>query len=374
MMAILRGFPSLKPMQVGAPPRVEVQDIAHVEVEEPVKEEPVQPLSKSAAILIWLRRYVRKRSGVKTSAPTLEPAPIKTPIEDYPKGLLPPNGCCDSVKYSLLSDGRMVDKGVAACYGMIACQDHGIILRSTSQKGARLDGALYLKWMALCQKHGIVPPGVEAYVDKGLNFLIIPSGVYDRHLVYAALCCFRWADSRGRMPWQIMQHVKRLPVTFWQAFHYGMGTHLCGSGHSFHMISKPSLYAIHQQGNDLSHSVAIPVFFAQDDEAVKRRQKLKDNYTNTSITEIATKLGGTKVVKLPKTPRAQAPTTDINGPYPHSYPSARPRTKYVPHLELQDLSELLTKKWTLLYEIHEPTKSKLRKVYQQIKCNGKKNN
>ncbi len=252
---------------------------------------------------------------------------------DIPKGIK--KAPTDYIEYSTYVDGHLKHTGSnrKACYS-------GIMYSLTTvgfhccpvATSSGLPPEHYLKWMRLCQEYQLVPKSTQPYVDKGGNYLIIPGGVYDRHWVYAALCCYRWSSAYANMVWQIVEHVEKLEgITFWQALHYGLATHCKGVNHNFLSINNVSgPYGGRKTSHDLAYSLAIPVFFSQ---SVEERKRLNNSYTITAIAAIAKQLGGQENGKA---------------------------TLYIEAFE-----DLLTPKWTALYREEKPTKETLLALYNE---------
>jgi hypothetical protein len=265
------------------------------------------------------------------------------------------NGPNDYVEYAVNTGDRAKDMGEKVCYHdvMRSLDKSELLIRPHNSQGVRASKDLYLAWMRLCQEHGLIPDKVEVYVEKDKNYLKIPGGIYDKHWIYATLCCYRFADAFARMVWLVVENVDRCKgdFTFWQALHYAMAAEYSyGSGHSFSYISA-SGYTPYDGGNakdDLGSSIAIPLFFAK---SVSARKKI-DGYTNTAISKVASKLGGseTKDVKL------------------EGY--SRPVQKPFPVLRIDRMGDLLTPRWTPMYQLKNPTSKQLRELYEQVKSDG----
>ncbi len=267
----------------------------------------------------------------------------------------------DYVKYSVCEgkDGKFEDKD-GVCYGDIMSSLQSVSIRcvpavrtppkeydSSARKFIEptekeiadwaeptgIDSERYFKWMQLCKDNQLVPTDARPYADDGKNYLEIPGGIYDRHLVYAALCCYRWSDSYANMVWQIVEHMEKLDgITFWQAFHHGLATrYKYGTGHSFSAIYVGSSGAYGNKENyDLSHSLAMPFFFSK---TVEERKKSSDGYAYDEMAKIAQTLGGL--------------------------------VSNQPILYSAKLDDLLTPKWTALYQKENPTKETLLALYKE---------
>ena len=188
------------------------------------------------------------------------------------------------------------------------------------------DGETYLRWMELCQTNLFIPPDVKFYVDQNKNKMHIPGNLYDRHWVYSALCCYRWSSFRKRMVWEAVKLAETPNITFAQVLHYVMTNHHIETGHSFSELTKRDGPYGGNYNNDMARSLVWKPFFQMP---IKERQALSGYstvQTNTIIKRLSTK--GT--------------------------------------LNVKTLDELVTDKWTPLYELESPTTEKLWDLYQEI--------
>ena len=231
------------------------------------------------------------------------------------------------------------------CYNSIMPSLSDLIIRLSSHndKNTRLPKDYYLAWMELCKTNKLIPPDTEVSIDENnVHQLNLLSTGYDKHWVYATLCCYRFADAYAPMVWQIVEHVNASKdFTFWQALHFGFATHYTyGSGHSFsYLCSSTSPYA--PWGNlDLSQSIAIKDFYSL---TVDQRKK-KNGATNDCINEVAQSLGG-------------CPRYDPYGRV----------TKTGAGITISNLNELLTDKFTELYLIKTNIKDEYKRIIDQTK-------
>lgn len=103
-----------------------------------------------------------------------------------------------------------------------------------------MSGREYFKWIRLCQDHGLVPLEAEAHRKGKLNYLTIPKRNYNRHIIYAALCCYRWSENKPRIPLTVVRLLAANPnIDFFQALHFALGKYLTWmyGNHSFLPIS-----------------------------------------------------------------------------------------------------------------------------------------
>jgi len=267
------------------------------------------------------------------------------------------NGPHDYVKYAIVKGNKPQDMGEKVCYydAMRSLGANELRLRPYNKDDVRAPGELYLAWMRMCQDNGLMPGDIEFYVEEGNNYLKIPGDVYDKHWMYAAMCCFRFADAFARMVWLVVENMNKGAdeFTFWQALHYGLAAeYTYGAGHSFSYICKSNYsaaaYNNYVAKDDLACSVAIPLFFAR---SIKARKKVS-GYTNTAISELATKIGGTRGQEV-----------KIKG-------YSRPVTRQFPLLHIDRMDDLLTSRWTPMYRLEKPTKAKLSGLYKEAGGNG----
>lgn len=275
------------------------------------------------------------------------PAEIKNSPNDY-------------VSYYVVKNGKLTGKQRDdICYHQVMTTLESVELqlvpRHANEGAASKD--LYLEWMKLCWDNGLIPPEVSYGVDNGLNVLTVPKHGYDRHWVYAALCCYRFADAFARMVWLVVENMKQAndQFTFWQALHYAMAVEYSyGAGHSFSHICKgaSSPYNTTSPNINLASSIAIREFFKKP---VAERKKVT-GYTNTHINALADSLGGFEAVPPPESVKDSAKPVGYRPPAPRK-----------PVLRVESLTELLTSKWTPLYLFERPTNKELRAIYEQAK-------
>jgi len=161
-----------------------------------------------------------------------------------------------------------------------------------------LPEADYLEWMKLCKKHGLVPKAAKCYRDGECNIMeIVRPGQYDRHITYAALCCYRWSESKAPMIYQVTAYSREHPTAvFWQAFHYFLSRAGITNGHSFANMGYSSYVGITQiQRTDLAKSLCLCKFFEK--QRIADRKKVT-NATSAQLDEIAKSIRGMEVKKL----------------------------------------------------------------------------
>lgn len=262
--------------------------------------------------------------------------------DDFPEDLKDHSN--DYVTYTAIEKKKEHDRENAACYSAYYGKlgTVGVLCKHPADRIC-IAPEVYLRWMELCKLHGIVPKEAEAYVENEKNYLRIPEAKYDRHVCYAAICCYRWTTHLLRMVWKIVKDCERSDITFWQALHFGLANHVAGTGHSFSSIVCPAVYSNNSHLN-LAHSLAFKPFF---EKSVEERKKITGQTVN-AIAEISSKLG-----------------TQTSGP--PKIVNKYPVPTFVYSLGIESVDELLTDKWTPLYRIENPTKETLADYYNSVK-------
>jgi len=275
------------------------------------------------------------------------------PLTKIPKSVK--NGPDDYVSFTV--KGRKHINVACFWQAMTFLGKNRITVEPKHVRGVRSTPTRYLDWMNLCKEHGLIHPRIKATVEKGKPTLVVPAKGVERDMVYIALCCYRWADSNAVMVWQILQHMKKIKgITFWQVLHFSLATQCTiGYGHSFTPISKyaTGLYS-KCEAHDLAQSIAMGYFVRATSEQRKKWHKLPNIYnkvyTNEAVKHLGYALGGHKSEKK------------VVGDYGYKYE----RMVSVPLLYIEKMEDLLTPKFTPMYEIEKPTKTKLHKLYKAI--------
>jgi len=289
-----------------------------------------------------------------SSAPIAIPDSVKKSPNDY-------------VSYHQLNpDGTEKEYEGAACYAAIMASLTKIAVRCRAKvkDSLSVDKDHYLTWMKLCKRHRLVPRKAIYYSEDGKNFLEIPAGVYDKHIVYSALCCYRFSESFAPMVWQIVEHSEKLDgVTFWQLLHYGLSNHYTyGAGHSFSMVYTGStgMYGKNERC-DLAQSIALKVFYRR----TIRDRKTITGYTNQTISALAQTLGGSQPADKATVEKFKAQQDDARKIYGYlpGYLTSPPATD--PVLKIENFEDLLTTKWTPLFLLRKPNSVQLRKLYKE---------
>lgn len=101
-----------------------------------------------------------------------------------------------------------------------------------------LSNTMFKEWINLCKKNYLVPKKSMVFG----NCLRIDGRNSHQKTVYAALCCYRWADSTPEIPWLVVTILRKNPkIHFFQALYYSIIQYSRNSGHSFIGTYKDSL-------------------------------------------------------------------------------------------------------------------------------------
>lgn len=185
----------------------------------------------------------------------------------------------DYVSYRSGFDAATELESKRPCYANLMGDLTKRVIRCIPNTGATpVDSKTFLKWMALCQLNGLVPPTALYWSSDDKNYLEIQKGGDCRHGTYAGLCCYRFSESFAPMVWQIVEHHKTMPnVSFWQLLHYGLITHYTiGTGHSFCELS--AVYC--PKPNNLAVSVALFQLFSRYHG---HRKKFSEGFKSNSV-------------------------------------------------------------------------------------------
>jgi hypothetical protein len=175
-------------------------------------------------------------------------------------------------------------------------------------KYAEMDGRsilseeVYLQWMELCKQHGLVPKIAKCYRREGCNIMeVMRPRVYDKHMTYAALCCYRWSECKAPMIYEIVAMSQRYPtINFWQVLHYVLARHEITGGHSFVNMRTSSARWVtgkssYVAATDLARSVATCGFFERQ-KPCQRKSYLGG--TVQKIDDLVYQLRGMTVPKI----------------------------------------------------------------------------
>lgn len=247
----------------------------------------------------------------------------------------------DSVSYYVRADGKAKTKVSNICYAHHMGQLSKIEMWCVRDGACNtcIDNDMYLEWMRVMKENKLVPTDSEATVENGENKLFIPRG-HSKHLVYAALCAYRWSESLAPMVYTVLTLMKERPdISFWQILHYSLAKHVHNYGHSWtYLVATTGAYCVHNNGQamNLSSSLAFPFFWNRLRRAVNK-EKEKDNpvfnsgYTCNAVGDIGAKL---------------APLEKIT-------PEGKRAINLHPFLIDGSEDSVLDPKWTILYSYAE---------------------
>lgn len=185
----------------------------------------------------------------------------------------------------------------------------------------------FLNLIYICKKNGVIPKSAKAGIEDGKNYLFLNGEESDKHQMFAALCIWRWIDSRPRMMFELLWLLKQHPnLTFWETFHYALGSKSIAT----HTFVNFSLLYYNCSSLKLSTSIALKRFFQKSSE---ERKKIKESTIGAILKEIRS-------------------FTDM---------------------KFENLEELIEGKWSPLYK-DNLTEKEIEKKYLEIKRkeNGKK--
>lgn len=167
----------------------------------------------------------------------------------------------------------------SACYSVIMenLKEIEVICYPNYNKESPISFELFSDWINLCKKHGIVDESSEIYHEDKSNILKMPFKKRSRHLAYATLCCYRWADSLPKMVHLIVELMKIGDRNFYQVLHYGLLKNCTNTGHSFVDIGTYGYQRL-----NLGLSIAMSMFFTR-----KNGIAIADNYKEASATNAA---------------------------------------------------------------------------------------
>lgn len=167
----------------------------------------------------------------------------------------------DSVSYSIAHSPfgkKLTQKHSDICYRncMTALPTYEYHLYPNAK--SILPSEIFLKWISLCKENEIIPHEADATSTNGLNSLFVPHKSYNRHLVYATLCCYRWSENKAKIPYETVK-ITESGLPFFQALHYALAKHLTfeHGNHSFlpivNLSSTSSFYNICGYGKGNKH-------------------------------------------------------------------------------------------------------------------------
>lgn len=196
----------------------------------------------------------------------------------------------------------------------------------------------YENWINLCRKYRLISPKIKTYTKDTKRILeILDTALLNRHQIYLALCCFRFAESYTPIVLQVLELMKLNPkTTFWQVLYFCLSTGVYNINHSFIFQMHISKFAVKGISPYTSPSCAnLKVSIALKEFVWGYGHK---TYTaNGSMHN-----SGNAIINLS-----------------HKYPS----------MNIDSVDEILDPKWSTLYWPTCPSKNpdKLFKTYTKIK-------
>jgi hypothetical protein len=142
------------------------------------------------------------------------------------------------VKNNLLSESKN-----AYCYAnhYRKMEDFSFELYPLDNEKSILPKDIYFNFITLCEENGLLPHGCVPWSEDDRNKLYIPSNPH-RCQTYAALCCYRWVETRANLPLNICEAVSK-GVNFYQALFWACAKIVDNYGHSFHKAYAGGSYA-----------------------------------------------------------------------------------------------------------------------------------
>lgn len=224
------------------------------------------------------------------------------PIIEIPKDIVQRSNA-DYVTYEVSRDGKTRSKNVnAACYAgsMRELSVVEIWCHHDSEGKHILPGDLFLQWIDLLRENRLAPAECKATVDKEGNHLYVPRG-YSKHLVYSALCGYRWSESIAPLAYTVIKLTEMLPkISFWQIMHYALGKYVSGTGHSWSYIT---VYGGYGQHMNLANSLAFPFFWnrmkrIRIENPTDAGKEHNAGYTCDSVLKLTNELGAAEKVTI----------------------------------------------------------------------------
>lgn len=126
-----------------------------------------------------------------------------------------------------------------ACYGGSMQNEtltqHRFECRSF-HKGQMLPQKFYLGTMSQLRKAGLVPKGMEFWIQSRHARFLVPPDLFDRHTVFTALSLYRHCDCQRLTmytAWKLFEALKKdFDLPYLQCLHYALGQ-LSYTGHTF---------------------------------------------------------------------------------------------------------------------------------------------
>ena len=205
---------------------------------------------------------------------------------------------------------------------------------------------IFTQWMELCKQNGLMPLKTSVENKDGKNTCIIPGS--NRHITYAALCCYRWSENQPSIPWLTIKLMEANPsINFFQALHFALGKIVKIHAHSFSCIcADPDANTTLGSGStfrvantNLLPSIAMSAFFTKNKRGKSKANKATGGHTYIEINKLISEMGFT------------IPEIGVN----------KNETKL---LQVPNLEDVLREDWKVLYEKKIP-KERLINYYEE---------
>jgi len=260
----------------------------------------------------------------------------------------------------------------AACYSTVmqSLQKSDFDLYPKKGQKSVLPKAVYERWMALCQQHGMLPMNATWETKAGKNYCHFSGKKQNRHITYAGLCCYRWTENQPILPYMAVHVYESTPfISFFQAFHYAQAKYLHFTNHNFTSITKGLAYSAAGASiisTNLLLGLGIKLLFMPTATG-KTSANLAIHKTGTTISRIdamVRKLGFT-------TPEMCFDYQDVKGIYYYNTKESdlkklrevglKKKLMHVP-----ELKDLLWSDWAKIYVQKRITKAWLLEYYDEV--------
>jgi len=241
----------------------------------------------------------------------------------------------DYVTYKTILPKQTLEHINLPCYSgsMVNLNKIEFVCSPNNKKKSILPDDIYLRWMQLCKDYGLCPTSSEAFIEKDKQHFRCRGK--NRHRVYAALCCYRWADNVAPIPYTVVRLLDMNPrLTFYQVLHYALAKYITNSNHNFISIAGGGSYLAYPVRRlDLLSSVSIWLFFNHPDgRKACLYRKWKDGVTHARIASVPTEIGFGANETLP----------------------------------VKDANQLMWEEWARMYHFPDPTKETLKGYYDFV--------